>query len=191
EIAYDKKTIERFRNELKFSRKITHKNICRMYDIDEDGGTYFISMEYVSGEDLKSMIRMTKRLGIGTAIRISKQVCEGLSEAHRIGILHRDLKSSNVIIDREGNARIMDFGIARSLDTEDIRNDGVIIGTPEYMSPEQAEGKQVDHRSDIYSFGVMLYEMVTGHLPFNGDTPFNMLVKRKKQCAPGSQRFQC
>lgn len=179
EIAYDKKTIERFRNELKFSRKITHKNICRVYDLDEDGGTYFISMEYVSGEDLKSMIKMTKRLGIGTAIRISKQVCEGLSEAHRIGILHRDLKSSNVIIDREGNARVMYFGIARSLDAEDISNDRAIIGTPEYMSPEQAKGKQVDHRSDIYSFGVMLYEMVTGQLPFNGDTPFNLLIKRK------------
>ncbi len=179
EIAYDKKTIERFRNELKFSRKITHKNICRIYDLDEDGGTYFISMEYVSGEDLKSMIRMTKHLGIGTAVRISKQVCEGLAEAHKLGIFHRDLKSSNVIIDREGNARVMDFGIARSPDTEDIINDGSIIGTPEYMSPEQAEEKQVDHRSDIYSFGVMLYEMVTGQLPFNGDTPFNMLVKRK------------
>jgi len=105
EIAADKETIERFQHELKFARKISHRNVCRMYDLNKEEGSYYITMEYVEGEDLKSMIRMTKRLSVGTAIDIAKQVCEGLSEAHRLGVVHRDLKSRNIMIDKEGNAR--------------------------------------------------------------------------------------
>jgi len=179
EIAADKKTIERFQNELKFARKIGHRNVCRMYDLNKEEGSYYITMEYVGGENLKSMIRMTKQLSVGTAIDIAKQVCEGLSEAHRLGVVHRDLKSSNIMIDKEGNVRIMDFGIARSLKEKGITGAGVMIGTPEYMSPEQVEGKEVDQRSDIYSLGVILYEMVTGQVPFRGDTPFTIGMKHK------------
>src|SRR5690606_34679435 len=137
----------------KMTRMISHRNVCRMFDLGEDKGTYFITMEYVPGEDLKSLIRMSKRLEVGTAISIAKQVCEGLAEAHRLGVVHRDLKPSNILIDKEGNARIMDFGIARSIQAKGITGAGVIIGTPEYMSPEQAEAKDVDQRSDIYSLG--------------------------------------
>jgi len=181
EIAKDKKTIERFSNELKLARKIRHKNICGMYDLGEEKGTHFITMEFVPGEDLRSLLRRIGQLPIGKSISIAKQICEGLVEAHRLGVVHRDLKSNNIMIDKEGNVRIMDFGIARSIEGKGITGPGVMIGTPEYMSPEQVEGKEVDPRSDIYSLGIILYEMVTGKLPFEGDTPFTVGVKHKSE----------
>jgi serine/threonine protein kinase/tetratricopeptide (TPR) repeat protein len=181
EISTDKKTIERFQNELKFARKIRHKNVCQMFDLNREEGTYYITMEYVEGENLKNMIRMSGKLGIGTAISVAKQVCEGLVEAHKLGVVHRDLKPSNIMIDREGIVRIMDFGIARSLKEKGITGAGVMIGTPEYMSPEQVESKETDHRSDIYSLGIILYEMVIGRVPFEGDTPLSVAVKHKTE----------
>jgi Tol biopolymer transport system component len=181
EIASSEKTIERFRNELKLAREISHRNICRMYDLNEENGTYFITMEYVPGENLKSFIRRSELLSIGKTIRIAKQICEGLAEAHRKKVIHRDLKSSNIMIDNEGNARIMDFGIARSIGPKDITDSGMRIGTPEYMSPEQADGRETDHRSDIYSFGIILYEMLTGQLPFEGDTSSIIVARHKRE----------
>jgi serine/threonine-protein kinase len=181
EIGLDKKTIERFSNELKLSRKIVHKNVARMFDLNEEKGTHHITMEYVRGEDLRRLIRKMGILSPGQAMPIARQVCEGLVEAHRLGVVHRDLKPSNIMIDEEGNARILDFGIARSLKEKGITGEGVIIGTPEYMSPEQVEGKDVDRRSDIYSLGVILYEMLTGRVPFEGDTPFTIGVKHKSE----------
>ena len=181
EIAKDKKTIERFSNELRLARKVRHKNVCQMFDLGEERGTQFITMEYVSGEDLRSSIRRFGQLPIGKSIAIASQICEGLSEAHRLDVVHRDLKSNNIMIDNEGNVRIMDFGIARSLEAKGITGAGVMIGTPEYMSPEQVEGKETDQRSDIYSLGVVLYEMVTGRVPFEGDTPFTIGIKHKSE----------
>jgi TolB-like protein/Tfp pilus assembly protein PilF/tRNA A-37 threonylcarbamoyl transferase component Bud32 len=181
EIVKDKKTIERFGNELKLARNIRHKNVCGMFDLGEAEGAHFITMEYVSGEDLKSFIRRVGQLPSGKAISIAKQICDGLLEAHRLEVIHRDLKPSNIMIDNEGNARIMDFGIARSLESKGITGAGVMIGTPEYMSPEQVEGKETDQRSDIYSFGVILYEMVTGRVPFEGDTALTIAVKHKTE----------
>jgi serine/threonine protein kinase/Tfp pilus assembly protein PilF len=181
EVSADKNTIDRFRNELKIARDISHKNICRMYDLGRESGSYFITMEYVSGEDLKSFIRRARQLVVGTTILIAKQVCDGLAEAHRAGVVHRDLKPGNIMIDKEGNAKIMDFGIARSISVKGITGAGVMIGTPEYMSPEQVEGKEVDERSDIYSLGIILYEMLTGQVPFEGDTPFTVGVKQKSE----------
>ncbi len=122
-----------------------------MYELMEAEGTHYITMEYVPGEDLKSFIRRSEQLTIGKTISIAKQICEGLSEAHRLGVVHRDLKPQNIMIDKEGNARIIDFGIARSIKGKGITGAGVMIGTPEYMSPEQVESKEVDQRSDIYS----------------------------------------
>ena len=184
DIAADERTIERFRNELKLARAISHRNVCRMFDLGREEGTYYITMEYVSGEDLKSLIHRIGALPIGKAVSIGKQVCEGLSEAHRLGVVHRDLKPQNVMIDREGNARIMDFGIARSLAARGITGAGVMIGTPEYMSPEQVDGKEADPRSDIYSLGIILFEMLTGRLPFEGDTPLSVAVKQKSEQPP-------
>jgi len=181
EIASDEKTIERFSNELKFARKISHRNVCRMYDLGKEEETHYITMEYVPGEDLKRLVRKVGQLSAGKAIFIAKQMCEGLAEAHRLGVVHRDLKPQNIMVDEEGNARIMDFGIARSLKAKGVTGSGVMIGTPEYMSPEQAEVKEVDQRSDIYSLGVILYEMVTGQVPFEGETPLSIAMKHKSQ----------
>ena len=186
EIAADADTVERFRNELRLARTVSHRNVCRMHDLgrEEGTGTYFITMEYVPGEDLKSLIHSIGALPVGKAVAIARQAAEGLAEAHRLGVVHRDLKPQNIMIDREGGARIMDFGIARSVKAKGITGAGVMIGTPEYMSPEQVDGKEADSRSDVYAFGVVLFEMLTGRLPFEGETPLSVAVKQKSEPPP-------
>ncbi|NIN91733.1 protein kinase [bacterium] len=179
EIAADKGIIERFKNELKFARKIAHRHVCKMYDLNEEEETPYITMEYVKGEDLKSFIRRKERLKEEEVISLAKQVCEGLAEAHELGVVHRDLKPQNIMIDEKSNAKVMDFGIARSVEAPGVTQSGVMIGTPDYMSPEQAEGEEADQRSDIYALGVILYEMVTGSVPFKGDTAFSVALKHK------------
>ncbi|MCX6577510.1 MAG: protein kinase, partial [Candidatus Aminicenantes bacterium] len=184
EISSDEETIARFRNELKVARTVTHKNVCRMYDFGKAEGTYFITMEYVPGEDLKSTIARVGQLSVGKTIAVIKQVCDGLAEAHRLGVVHRDLKPQNIMLDREGNARIMDFGIARTFRTKGLTGGNVMIGTPEYMSPEQVEGKDIDQRSDIYSLGIILFEMLTGRIPFEGESVFSVALKQETQPPP-------
>ena len=189
EIASDKKNIERFRNELKFARKIRHKNVCQMYDLNREETSYYITMEYIAGEDLKSLIKKMGALSPGQTLSLAKQICAGLNEAHRLGVIHRDLKPQNIMIDEEGNARIMDFGIARSTEDKSITGAGVMIGTPDYMSPEQVDGKEAEQRSDIYSLGIILYEMVTGRVPFEGDTALSIAVKHKTEIPKSPQEF--
>ncbi|MFC2168797.1 protein kinase [Acidobacteriota bacterium] len=179
DIAAQPQTLERFRNELKLARKISHRHVCRMYDLSEAEGMPYITMEYISGEDLKSLIKRAGQISVGKALNLTQQILEGLDEAHRRGVVHRDLKPQNIMVDMDGNAKITDFGIARSTKTKGLTGPGTIIGTPEYMSPEQVEGKPVDHRSDLYSLGIVLYELVTGKLPFEGDTPLSVAVKHK------------
>ena len=189
EIAADQRIVERFRNEIKIARKITHKNVCRMHDLNEDGQTLYLTMEFVRGEDLKSLIRRTRHLAPGTAVSIALQIAEGLAEAHKLGIVHRDLKPQNIMIDKEGNAKIMDFGIARSLQTQGLTGENAIIGTPEYMSPEQVEGKETDPRSDIYALGVILFEMLTGRVPFESDTALGVALKQKTEPPPDPRQI--
>ena len=187
EIAANREVIERFQNEIRITRKISHKNICRMYHLSREKDTYYITMEYVSGENLKSMIRMTKQMSVETALDIGQQVCQGLAEAHRLGVIHRDLKPQNIMIDEDGNVRILDFGIARSLETKGATTPGMMIGTPEYMSPEQVDSGEVDQRTDIYSLGLLLYEMLTGRPPFEGENSLNVIYKQKHE-APRDPR---
>jgi serine/threonine protein kinase/Flp pilus assembly protein TadD len=189
EVAANEKTITRFRNELKTARKISHKNVCRIYDLSKGKGIYYITMEYVAGDDLKNVVRMMGQLGIGKALFIAKQVCEGLIQAHKKGVVHRDLKPQNIMLDRDGNARIMDFGIARSLETKGVTDTGMMIGTPEYMSPEQVEGEEANQRSDIYSLGVIIYEMVTGRIPFDGETALSIALKHKNEAPRDPREF--
>ncbi|MCX6577171.1 MAG: serine/threonine protein kinase [Candidatus Aminicenantes bacterium] len=189
EIGTDKEIVERFSQELKTARKIAHRNVCRMFDIGEEAGTHFITMEYVTGEDLRSLIKRIGQLTIGKTIDIAKQICEGLAEAHAMGIVHRDLKPQNIMIDREGKPKIMDFGIARFFRTKGVTIPGTIIGTPEYMSPEQAEGKEVDQRSDLYSLGIILFEALTGKVPFEGDTPLSIALKHKTELPPDPRKL--
>jgi len=184
EISADQKIIERFRNELKLARKISHQNVCRMYDLAKEGSVYYITMEHVSGEDLKSTLTRVGHLSIRKALEIAKQIAQGLAEAHRRGVTHRDLKPHNIMIDREGVVRIMDFGIARSSFTQGLTESGMMIGTPEYMSPEQSLGEPVDARSDIYSFGIVLFELLTGTVPFKGDTAVGVALKQTTDLPP-------
>ncbi|MCK7470596.1 MAG: serine/threonine protein kinase [Desulfomicrobium escambiense] len=181
EIASDLEIVERFRNEIKLARQVSHRHVCRMYDIGEEWLSIYISMEYVAGEDLKSFIRRSGHLNEAKAVGLARQIAEGLAEAHRLGVVHRDLKPQNIMIDKDGNAKIMDFGIARSLHTRGVTGTGVIIGTPEYMAPEQADGRDVDSRADIYALGAVLFEMVTGRVPFEGETPLSIVLKHRSE----------
>jgi serine/threonine protein kinase/Tfp pilus assembly protein PilF len=178
-IVTDPTAVERFKNELKLARRIIHRNICRMYDLNEEAGLPYITMEYVPGEDLRSLLRRAGRLSIEKILSVARQVCDGLAEAHRLDVVHRDLKPANIMIDREGSVHIMDFGIARLQTGSELTEAGTMIGTPDYMSPEQADGLPADCRSDIYSFGAILYEMVTGRVPFVGETPLSVALKHK------------
>jgi serine/threonine protein kinase/Tfp pilus assembly protein PilF len=160
-----------------------------MYDFSQEKGTQFIIMEYVPGEDLRSLIKRIGQFTPGKTLLIAKQICEGLAEAHRLGIIHRDLKPQNIMIDREGNARIMDFGIARTLKSRGLTEGDTVIGTPEYMSPEQVEGWDIDNRSDLYSLGAILFEMLTGRVPFEGETPFSIALKHKSEPPPDPRKI--
>ena len=189
EIAADKASVERFKNELKIARKIVHKSVGRVYDLNENRGTFYITLEYIRGEDLKAFIRSSGQMALGTSLRVARQVAEGLAEAHGLGVVHRDLKPSNIMIDRDGNARIMDFGIARLVGARGITGGNVMIGTPEYMSPEQVEGKEAGPASDLYSLGIVLFEMLTGRLPFEGETALSVAVKQKSEAPPDPQKL--
>ncbi|MDH7511529.1 MAG: protein kinase [Clostridiales bacterium] len=177
EAASDRVTLERFRTELKAARQIVHKNVARMFDLNEEKGIPYITMEYVKGENLRRLIKKVGRLSPEQAVPIARQVCQGLAEAHRLGVLHRDLKPQNIMIDEEGKARIMDFGLARFLKSDGTTETGVVIGTPAYISPERVEGQEADGRSDLYSLGIVLYEMVAGRTPFESESGLSLALK--------------
>ena len=177
EIAADRTQAERFINEVRLSRRITHKNVCRVYEFTRAGSTAYLSMEYVQGESLRALIERMGAVTLRKGTQIARQICAALYEAHGEGIIHRDLKPENVMLDRAGNVKVMDFGIARLLDAS-VTSTGGIIGTPAYMAPEQAEGREIDARTDIYATGLILYEIFTGHPTFTGDTPITIALRQ-------------
>jgi eukaryotic-like serine/threonine-protein kinase len=178
----DPNFVERFRREAKAAAGLNHANLVSIYDWGEVDGTYFIVMEYVEGETLKDLVRRRGRLGGSEAVRISLQLLAALEFAHRTGIVHRDIKPQNVMLDRDGNVKVMDFGIARAGDSG-MTEAGSILGTAQYLAPEQAKGQPVDERSDLYSVGIVLYEMLTGSVPFKGDTAVTVALKHVNEMA--------
>jgi serine/threonine-protein kinase len=178
----DAERLERFFSEVRIARKVTHPAVCRVYDIGEHAGQHFLSMEYVDGENLATLLRRIGRLGPDKAQDIARQLCAGLAAAHERGVLHRDLKPENVMLDGQGKVRVTDFGLAGLEDS--IRGDDVRSGTPAYMSPEQLTGREVTARSDVYSLGLVLYELFTGRKAFEGKTFAELLSKHRDQRPP-------
>ncbi|MEA2204050.1 MAG: eukaryotic-like serine/threonine-protein kinase [Blastocatellia bacterium] len=178
----DAAAVARFHREVRVARRVSHKNVCRVYDIGEVDGHHFLSMEYIKGEELSSFMRRIGRLPNDKAIQIARQMCAGLAAAHDVGVLHRDLKPSNVMIDEDGNARITDFGLAGL--SEDFNQEEMGAGTPAYMSPEQLERQAVTVRSDIYSLGLVLYELFTGSRAFEAATLGELLRLRRSDTTP-------
>lgn len=180
-LARDEAALARFRGEVRTARQVAHVNVCRVFDIGEIDGRHFLSMEFIDGDDLSSLLRRIGRLPSDKALEISRQLCYGLHAIHQAGILHRDLKPANIIIDSKGKARITDFGIADL--EEDIAKDSLRIGTPAYMSPEQITGKDVTAKSDLYSLGLLLYEIFTGKQAFQSDS-VHELLRQQQTTAP-------
>ena len=183
ELATDPAILLRFKQELILSRNITHKNVVRIFDLGEAEGIRFISMEYVDGEDLRTILRRDGKFAPKEAISVVEQVCRALDSAHTEGVIHRDLKPQNIMRDRHGRIVVMDFGLARSLGESGLTQTGAMVGTLEYMSPEQAMGRTLDQRSDIFSVGLIFYELLTGKAPYEADTAIASLMKRTREDA--------
>ena len=178
DIASSPETIERFKREIQLSSKVTHQNVLRVYDLGESEGAKFLTMEYVQGEDLSNIIKRDGRLPFDRVMHYFKQICAGLGVAHEQGVIHRDLKPHNVMIDPTDRVLLTDFGLATVAEGSSAARSGGIMGTPYYMSPEQARGEALDQRSDIYALGIMLYELLTGVVPFAGGTVLEVMKRR-------------
>jgi eukaryotic-like serine/threonine-protein kinase len=183
ELATDPAILQRFKQELILARNISHKNVVRIYDLGEADGIRFITMEYVDGQDLRTMLRSHGKFSTEQAVPMIEQVCRALDAAHSEGVIHRDLKPQNIMRDQQGRMVVMDFGLARSLGDSGLTASGAIVGTMEYMSPEQALGAPLDQRSDIFSVGLIFYELLTGESPYHADTAIASLMKRTREVA--------
>ena len=175
--------LARFKQELLTARQVTHRNVIRIYDLSEVDGVKFITMEFVEGCDLHKLLRDDGKLAPDRAVEIMRQVCLALEAAHAVGIIHRDLKPQNIMQDKQGRILVMDFGLARSLESGGMTQSGALLGTIEYMSPEQAMGAHLDGRSDIFSLGLIFYELLTGKMPYKADTAMASLLKRNQERA--------
>jgi serine/threonine protein kinase/tetratricopeptide (TPR) repeat protein len=183
ELANNPEILQRFKQELILARQVTDRNVIRIFDLGEAGRIKFITMEYVEGESLLQILKQHAKLEVTEAVDIVAQVASGLAAAHREGVIHRDLKPSNIMRDQNGRVVVMDFGLARSLGSDGMTRTGAMLGTIEYMSPEQAQGKELKPSSDIFTVGLILYEMLSGVMPFHAETAIASLLKRTQQRA--------
>ncbi|MEP6621749.1 MAG: protein kinase [bacterium] len=186
-LAADETALERFKGEIRLARKISHRNVVRTHDFGESQGLYFITMEFVEGTTLKELIRQRGRLPGHVLLPIAKQLSRALEVAHEAGVIHRDIKPQNMVVERDGTLKVMDFGIARMATrapAQGLTQAGMVIGTPEYMAPEQLLGDEIDVRADIYSAGVVFYECLTGRLPFEAATPIALIAKVLEETPP-------
>lgn len=183
-LSTDHEALERLTREVSLARRVTHPNVIRIHDIAAVNGLHYISMEYFGGTNLKEHLKRTGPLSLLNAYQVFSQMCNGLEAAHSQGVVHRDLKSQNVMVGPTGQIKIIDFGLARSVHLEGMTATGLIMGTPEYMAPEQVSGKPVDERADIYALGVILFEMLTGRVPFTGDSPIAVGFQQLKDPPP-------
>jgi CheY-like chemotaxis protein/predicted Ser/Thr protein kinase len=180
----DQELLARFKREINLNRKIKHPNVARMFDYGISGDYPYITMEFISGKDLWTLIDERVKLPPAETVSLLRQIARGAHAMHLLGIVHRDLKSENVVVDTAGAAVILDFGLARGAVSHNMTLDSVLLGTPHYMSPEQALGKKVDPRSDVYSMGIIAYEMLTGRLPFNANSPVAVAMKQVSHPLP-------
>src|SRR5438876_2692591 len=183
ELASNPGILQRFKQELILSRHVTHENVVRIFDLGEAEGTKFITMEFVEGEDLRSVLRHHGKFSAKEAVTIIQQICRALEAAHAEGVIHRDLKPQNIMRDPHGRIVVMDFGLARSLEFDGMTQTGALVGTLEYMSPEQALGTVLDQRSDLFAVGLIFYELLTGKAPYKADTAIASLMKRTQERA--------
>jgi hypothetical protein len=190
EIAADSDQIERFRREARAVAQLSHPHIVTVIDAGEDDGRPYIVFEFVAGETLKERIKRLGRLPIGEAVAYAIEIARALGAAHQRNIVHRDVKPQNVLIDEEGRAKVTDFGIARSLDEEGLTADGRVLGTTDYVAPEQALGHPCTAQSDLYSLGIVLYEMLTGQVPFKGENQVAVAMKHVREALPDVQRLR-
>src|ERR1700675_1459320 len=183
DLMTDAQAMQRFKHELLLASSISHPNILRIHDLGEYNGVKFISMAYVDGGDLTQLMRKERRLPLERVLNIMRQLAAALAAAHGVNVVHRDLKPQNMLLGSGDHVYVTDFGIAKTLESDrtSVTRTGAVLGTPLYMSPEQVEGKPVDHRSDLYTYGLIFYEMLTGILPFTGDTTFQLMYQRVHQ----------
>src|SRR6266498_634420 len=187
DISHDPDQLERFRREARAVAQLNHPHVVTVIDAGEDDGTPYIVFEYVEGETLKDRIRRYGRLPVGESVAYAIEIARALGAAHEHQIVHRDVKPQNVLIDEEGTAKVTDFGIARSLTEEGLTADGRVLGTTDYVSPEQALGQDVGPQSDLYSLGVVLFEMLTGDVPFHGENQVSVAMKHVREELPDVQ----
>ena len=183
ELASSPAILARFKQELLLAHQVTHKNVIRIYDLGEADGVKFITMEFIEGSDLRHLLLEHGKFSATQAVEIVRQICVALDAAHMVGVIHRDLKPQNIMQDKQGRILVMDFGLARSIESEGMTQTGAMVGTMEYMSPEQAMGKELDQRSDLFALGLIFFELLTGKVPYKAETALASLLKRSQERA--------
>jgi serine/threonine protein kinase len=181
EYTSDENFIRKFRRESQAAASLSHQNIVSVYDVGVDDEVHYIVMEYIEGKTLKQLIQEKGRLSPAETAEIAQQICKALVHAHKNHIIHRDIKPHNILVTKDGVAKVTDFGIARAVTASTVTNSGNVIGSVHYFSPEQARGGFIDEKSDLYSLGIVIYEMITGQVPFEGESPISVALKHLQE----------